>query len=255
MFSASPNLVIDLRIHGTNQYQQVTLDPLVFQYVSGNLTILELKTKLTQAWGAVTDSFDRSQQLVSYRASIGAPKIIPCDSSFYNYTISDCDDSEDLFVVYNWTEPKSCVGGVELPRSFRVGRCNYVVLNTAVGIGVTLSSSFMIGVFLVLCVLLFLRRDEPIIRRSSWVFSIVIVLGGAMMNTFVISSVGPPDLGTCVVNIWLLSLGYCLLFGGFLTKMYRIERLLVRLALGPVCPCDADALAEHSHCRQGLNFV
>jgi hypothetical protein len=241
---ASPNLVIDLRIHGTNQYQQVALDSLVYSYVSGNITIAEMTHRLTDSWNTITDSFNRNQQLISYRASIGAAKIIPCDSLSWNYTLSSCNGNEDIVAAYSWLEPKICSGGATLPNPVKLSRCNFIVINSSTGIGLTIASCVMIAFFIVIALLIFMRREEPIIRKSSWVFSIVIVFGGAIMNSFIIASVGAPDIGTCIINIWILSLGFTLLFGGFLAKMYRIERLLVRSHSleNHSCPDIADRL-------------
>jgi hypothetical protein len=226
---SSPNLVIDLRVPGNNVYQAQILDGLLFEYLSGNISLSVMQDRLFAGWEAQTNLLGRISQLSTYRATIGAPRIFECSTVHYNYSVSSCDVEDDVLVAFDWIQPKVCRGGVALPSNFIRGRCPYVRASSSMGIGLTVASAIVIGLLFIMGIMIFVKRQADSIRKSSWVFSLIIIAGGAMMNTFVLASVGKPDRGTCVVSIWLLSIGYVLLFGGFLAKMWRIERLLVRL--------------------------
>jgi hypothetical protein len=205
----SPNLIIDLRIAGVAKYQQEALDTHAYEYLSGNSSVQQFADRLYSSWEALTDLRGRPDQLAAYRATIGAPKVITCTIDHYNYTIvSDCSAENSIMVAYTWNEPKVCQGGVVLPEQFRAGQCTYIQVDSAAGIALMVTSGVIIAAFAVVAILIAVRRHVGSIRKSSWLFSIVIVFGGAIMVTFVFASMGEPGTGSCVVNIWLLSIGY-----------------------------------------------
>ncbi|GBD15947.1 Erythritol/L-threitol-binding protein [bacterium HR26] len=66
----SPNMVLDLRIPGTQRYQGVVLDTVLSRFLAGELTVEQAMEELTQGWNEITDELGRDKQLQAYRASL-----------------------------------------------------------------------------------------------------------------------------------------------------------------------------------------
>jgi multiple sugar transport system substrate-binding protein len=70
----SPNMILDLRVPGNHEYQQVELDRIIASYLAGELTTDEAAQELFDAWEAITEDMGRDAQLAAYLATIGAGK-------------------------------------------------------------------------------------------------------------------------------------------------------------------------------------
>jgi multiple sugar transport system substrate-binding protein len=68
----SPNMVLDLRIPGNQQYQQVELDRIIAQYLAGELDTDQAAQELFDAWEAISEEQGRDTQFTTYLATIGA---------------------------------------------------------------------------------------------------------------------------------------------------------------------------------------
>jgi len=71
---ASPNMVLDMRIPKTDQYQQVVLDKAIAQFLAGDLTKQQTMDQITQGWEDITNQEGRDKQLAAYKASLGVQK-------------------------------------------------------------------------------------------------------------------------------------------------------------------------------------
>ena len=68
----SPNMVLDLRIPGNQQYQQVELDRIIAQYLAGELDTDQATQELYDAWEAISEEQGRENQHAAYLATISA---------------------------------------------------------------------------------------------------------------------------------------------------------------------------------------
>jgi multiple sugar transport system substrate-binding protein len=68
----SPNMVLDLRIPGNQQYQQVELDRILSQYLAGELDTDQAAQAIFDAWQAISEEQGRDAQHAAYLATIGA---------------------------------------------------------------------------------------------------------------------------------------------------------------------------------------
>jgi multiple sugar transport system substrate-binding protein len=69
----SPNMVLDLRIPGTQRYQGVVLDTVLSRFLAGELTRDQAMKELTDGWNQITNELGRDKQLAAYRASLSLP--------------------------------------------------------------------------------------------------------------------------------------------------------------------------------------
>jgi multiple sugar transport system substrate-binding protein len=70
----SPNMVLDLRIPKTKEYEQDVLDTAVSQYIAGELTVEETMQQITDGWNQITDGVGRDAQLAAYTSSLGVQR-------------------------------------------------------------------------------------------------------------------------------------------------------------------------------------
>ena len=70
----NPNMVLDMRIPKTKEYQQDVLDTAVSQYLAGELSVEETMQQITDGWNQITDQVGRDAQLQAYQDSLGVQR-------------------------------------------------------------------------------------------------------------------------------------------------------------------------------------
>jgi len=70
----NPNMILDLRIPKTKEYEQDVLDTAVSQYIAGELTVEETMQQITDGWNQITDAEGRDKQLSAYTSSLGVER-------------------------------------------------------------------------------------------------------------------------------------------------------------------------------------
>jgi multiple sugar transport system substrate-binding protein len=66
----SPNMILDMRIPKTSQYQQVVLDTAVAQFLAGEISRDATMKQIADGWNAITDKEGRDKQRTAYAASL-----------------------------------------------------------------------------------------------------------------------------------------------------------------------------------------
>ena len=70
----SPNMILDMRIPKTQQYQQVVLDKAVSQFLAGEIDRDTAMKQINDGWEEITNNEGRDDQLAAYKASLGVPR-------------------------------------------------------------------------------------------------------------------------------------------------------------------------------------
>jgi multiple sugar transport system substrate-binding protein len=70
----SPNMVLDLRIPKTKQYEQDVLDKTIAQFLAGELDTQGTMEQISSGWNEITDAEGRDKQLQAYTASLGVKR-------------------------------------------------------------------------------------------------------------------------------------------------------------------------------------
>jgi multiple sugar transport system substrate-binding protein len=70
----NPNMILDLRIPKTKEYEQDVLDTAVSQYIAGELTAEETMQQIVDGWNQITDAEGRDKQLSAYTSSLGVQR-------------------------------------------------------------------------------------------------------------------------------------------------------------------------------------
>jgi multiple sugar transport system substrate-binding protein len=66
----SPNMILDLRIPKTSQYQQVVLDTALAQFLAGEISRDATMKQIADGWNQITDKEGRDKQRTAYAASL-----------------------------------------------------------------------------------------------------------------------------------------------------------------------------------------
>jgi len=70
----SPNMILDMRIPKTQQYQQVVLDKAVSQFLAGEIDRDTAIKQINDGWEEITNTEGRDTQLAAYKASLGVQR-------------------------------------------------------------------------------------------------------------------------------------------------------------------------------------
>jgi multiple sugar transport system substrate-binding protein len=70
----SPNMILDLRIPKTQEYQQVVLDKALAQFLAGEISRDETMQQVYDGWEEITNREGRDTQLAAYQASLGVQR-------------------------------------------------------------------------------------------------------------------------------------------------------------------------------------
>jgi multiple sugar transport system substrate-binding protein len=68
------NMVLDMRIPQTKQYQQDVLDKAIAQYLAGELDEAATEQAIADGWNRITDEVGKDKQLAAYVASLGVQR-------------------------------------------------------------------------------------------------------------------------------------------------------------------------------------
>ena len=68
------NMVLDMRIPQTKQYQQDVLDTAIAQYLAGELDEAGTEQAIADGWNRITDEVGKDKQLAAYVASLGVQR-------------------------------------------------------------------------------------------------------------------------------------------------------------------------------------
>jgi len=68
---ASPNMILDLRIPKTQQYEQIVLDAEVSKFVAGEQDETATEQAIADGWNKITNQAGKADQLAAYVASLG----------------------------------------------------------------------------------------------------------------------------------------------------------------------------------------
>jgi 2',3'-cyclic-nucleotide 2'-phosphodiesterase (5'-nucleotidase family) len=77
----------------------------------------------------------------------------------------------------------------------------------------------------VMCLLIFLKRNERAIRATSPNFGYLICLGGVLASIGALLTVVPVDTVDCMAAMWLVVIGFVLIFGSLFVRTHRIHAI------------------------------
>lgn len=100
-------------------------------------------------------------------------------------------------------------------------------------ISIYVLASVLIALSIALLVILIVKRNHSVIRKASPVLCWVIVIGAILcyVSTYFWLQTGD---GFCVLRVWLLCLGFAMMYGSFFAKEWRLWRLFTVNSVKPM---------------------
>ncbi|KAH7463190.1 Gamma-aminobutyric acid type B receptor subunit 2 [Phytophthora ramorum] len=161
-----------------------------------------------------------------------------CDSSFYDYNVSECDSDAYRTVQYFWkfSDPSNiqdsgeCSGGDSLPETIQID-CEYMPTSSPTFAGLATLASIVTGFLAVAIVVVFKQRNAPIIRRSQFEMLLLMIFGGFFTTGAAVAYAGRPTYFLCGIRPVLVCMGFTTIFGSLVIKSLRVYRVFMRSAM------------------------
>jgi hypothetical protein len=137
--------------------------------------------------------------------------------------ISDkgCDlDTMSRNLTYSWAVDRPCRGGMSLPQDISL-LCPVVPMKSRLSIGMMATAGIVMVIIVLLMVLVHIYQERPAIKKSSYIFTQLMLVGG------IVATVGvyfmADTTGLCGVDYWFLGYGFILLMGSITLKVALIN--------------------------------
>ncbi|EGZ25382.1 G-protein coupled receptor [Phytophthora sojae] len=161
-----------------------------------------------------------------------------CDSTFYDYNVSDCDSDTHRTVTYFWKLPYAsnaqysaeCSGGDTLPDAVVID-CEYMPTSSPTFAALTVLALIVFVLLFVAIIVVFKQRNAPIIRRSQFEMLLLMIFGGFFTTGAAIAYAGRPSRFLCGVRPVLICMGFTTIFGSLVIKSLRVYRVFMRSAM------------------------
>jgi hypothetical protein len=153
-------------------------------------------------------------------------KTIPTGPQDVNFTIviSQCNEGSEAYLV---DAEYHCLQVNDVKQPLRIS--------------IYILASVLIVMSVALLIILIVKRNHSVIRKASPVLCWVIVVGAIIcyMSTYFWLQSGD---GFCVMRVWLLCLGFAMMYGSFFAKEWRLWRLFTVKSVKPMTIRDATLL-------------
>lgn len=157
-----------------------------------------------------------------------------CDFTFYTYEAEACNADGKRAIGFTWLLPDAsnvsksmeCTGGEQLPATTFVD-CEYMPTKSSAFIAISALAVALACVILVSMVVVFLKRDIPIVRRSQFEFLETMLVGAFCTCAAALAYAGEPNDALCAARPALLSVGFTLIFGSLVMKSLRVYRVFM----------------------------
>ncbi|KAJ3036523.1 hypothetical protein HDV00_002671 [Rhizophlyctis rosea] len=148
-----------------------------------------------------------------------------CSSANYNTSQSTVSDSGTISIDFAWQQPLQCKlkGAAALPDSILGIKAQMLPVRNGASVGIVSATAILSFVLVGYMAVLTYYRKAAAVKRASYMFSMLIVLGGVLSHGFIYSVFGTPSHYSCIVRTWFLVIGFSLCFGGLTLKTYRIH--------------------------------
>jgi len=168
-----------------------------------------------------------------------------CDKDKYIFIPKEQECSKGkLKLVLNSTTP--CHDGdFDINDDIKKGvyvECYYENYDTVYGVIVLILVFFGITISVIYISLFTAYRNAEPIRKASYLFSVIIVIGSILIYISVLLDLGYPNGTFCVLRIWFMVLGFGCSLGGLVVKAFRIYSIFNNRNLTPLFISDKKLL-------------
>lgn len=162
-----------------------------------------------------------------------------CDFTHLTFNVSNCRGDITRVISLYWKVPlandssvsRECVEGYTLPKREIVLDCEYIPSSSTLAIAVLLIACIVMVFILCATIIVAMKRNTPIFRRSQPEFLATMLLGGILICLAIIAYAGRPTPGYCATRPVLLSFGFTSIFGSLMLKSMRVYRIFLARSL------------------------
>lgn len=134
--------------------------------------------------------------------------------------------TQDFMISYQWTNTSgiACKGPTTLPKPYPIA-CAYANIDTRQSITMLTLTSICALISIIYGVLLFVYRRTAVVKRASFVFCELVLVGSLFIYSTVYFLAGPAYTWKCQLVIWTVVIGFALLFGSLFCKILRVYKI------------------------------
>ncbi|KAI9137963.1 hypothetical protein BKA69DRAFT_1169454 [Paraphysoderma sedebokerense] len=165
----------------------------------------------------VEQAANRACQIIDY---IFQPK---CTKNDMKALQSQCHANGSVIIDFAWKSPKVCRDGV-LPNITMIP-CASLPFESGQSIALLVLTAILTLVILLAFVGFVVFRSRAAIKRSGFAFGLVTIFGMFLCAISIILGLLPPTSLSCASFGVLLSFGFSLVYGAYITKLYRIFKI------------------------------
>ena len=120
----------------------------------------------------------------------------------------------------------------------------YVEWSNPLAIVITIVSVILIVLCLLTSIDFIIWIDTKVIRASSPLFCMLILLGGIMGFASALLFLGQPTNGVCLARIWLSGLAFATVYSNLIAKNYRLYRIFKNLEMRVFAISNRDLILQ-----------
>lgn len=161
-------------------------------------------------------------------------EFVQLDAKGYFRAIGMFNDSGLVMYPNNFNFPSTIPISAIVPEDVTISSISGIIIFTI--------ATILLIATLLLSVLTWFKRRDPVFRKASPVFCQLILLGLALINVgLMVSCLGPTGL-TCTLTAWFVIIGVALIIGSLLAKTWRIFKIFSNIRVRTASIRDADLL-------------
>ncbi|GMF40848.1 unnamed protein product [Phytophthora fragariaefolia] len=155
-----------------------------------------------------------------------------CDSTFYDYNVSQCDSNAHRTVQYFWKLPSDqnsmlsteCSWGVSLPENIKID-CEYMPTSSPTFAALAVLAVIVAVLLVVAAIFVHKYRNAPIVKRSQYEMLELMIFGGFLTTGAAVAYVGQPSRLLCGIRPVLVCMGFITIFGVLVMKSLRAHEI------------------------------
>lgn len=199
-------------------------------------------------------AWEKHSPLTFYDGTTDIPQdvIFECEKKDFGYSLSACDAASKFVVSFDW-KPETwkdgrssgkllCVGGEKLPQR-QILDCDHVTGDSNTGIVIITISTIGTIICSLICVGIFHWRKCPIFQLSQPIFLGLSGLGAVICCSQNLLIIGELSDARCSSSIWLINIGFTVLFAPLLCKTYRVDKVMNNKALRKIQMSNKEVLS------------